>query len=60
VFSWRYQLQAIVTLPPAGVLGAAAAIQAIRYRRQRVLSPAEVAPAAGVGPAAEVGPAPAG
>ncbi|HTX84158.1 MAG TPA: hypothetical protein VME44_18380 [Streptosporangiaceae bacterium] len=60
VFSWRYQLQALVTLPPAGVLGAAAAIHAIRYRRQRVLSPSEVSPVAGVGPAAEVGPAPAG
>jgi hypothetical protein len=60
VFSWRYQLQALVTLPPAGALGAAAAIQAIRYRRQRVLSPTEAGPAAGVGPAAEVGPAPAG
>jgi hypothetical protein len=58
VFSWRYQLQALISLPPAGVLGATAAIQAIRYRRQRVLTPTEVAPAAG--PTAEVGPAPAG
>jgi hypothetical protein len=60
VFSWRYQLQALVTLPPAGILGAAAAIQAIRYRRQRVLSPTEVSPAAEMGPAAGIGPAPAG
>jgi hypothetical protein len=60
VFSWRYQLQALVTLPPAGVLGAAAAIQAVRYRRQRVLSPAEASPAAEIGPAAGIGPAPAG
>jgi len=60
VFSWRYQLQALVTLPPAGALGAAAAIQAIRYRRQRVVAPTEISPATGVGPAAEVGPAPAG
>ena len=33
VFSWRYQLQALITLPPAGVLGAAAAWQLLRRGR---------------------------
>jgi len=60
VFSWRYQLQALVTLPPAGVLGVAAAVQALRYRRQQALAPAGIGPAAEVGTGAEVGPAPAG
>lgn len=32
VFSWRYQLQALITLPPAGVLGASAALEAFRRR----------------------------
>jgi hypothetical protein len=31
-FSWRYQLPALVTLPPAGALGIAAVI---RYARRR-------------------------
>jgi hypothetical protein len=34
VFTWRYQLQALYSLPPAGVLGAAAAFEAFRYRRR--------------------------
>jgi hypothetical protein len=33
VFSWRYQLQALITLPPAGVLGASAALEAFRRRK---------------------------
>jgi len=33
VFSWRYQIQALTTLPPAGVLGASAALDVIRRRR---------------------------
>jgi hypothetical protein len=33
-FSWRYQLPALVTLPPAGVLGIAALAAALRGRRQ--------------------------
>ena len=33
-FSWRYQLPALVTLPPAGVLGIAAIATALRGRRQ--------------------------
>ena len=49
VFSWRYQLQAIVTLPPAGVLGVTAAVQALRYRRQHALSATQAGPGAEVG-----------
>ena len=33
VFSWRYQLPALVTLPCAGVLGAAAVADQVRQRR---------------------------
>lgn len=33
VFSWRYQLMALVTLPPAGVLGFAALTDLFRRRR---------------------------
>jgi hypothetical protein len=33
-FSWRYQLPAIVTLPPAGVLGVAAWLSRRRARGQ--------------------------
>jgi hypothetical protein len=33
VFSWRYQMQAVTTLPPAGVFAATAAIEAVRHRR---------------------------
>ncbi|HET7015669.1 MAG TPA: hypothetical protein VFI65_17250 [Streptosporangiaceae bacterium] len=32
-FSWRYQLPALITLPPAGVLGIAAITAALRGRR---------------------------
>jgi hypothetical protein len=60
VFSWRYQLQALITLPPAGVLGVAAAVQALRYRRQQALAPTAAGPAAEVGTGPEVGPAPVG
>jgi hypothetical protein len=34
VFSWRYQDMALISLPPAGALGAAAVIEAFRYRRK--------------------------
>jgi hypothetical protein len=34
-FSWRYQLPAIVTLPPAGALGVAAIIAQVRGRARR-------------------------
>ena len=33
VFSWRYQIQALIMLPPAGVLGASAAMEAFRRRK---------------------------
>jgi hypothetical protein len=51
VFSWRYQLQALITLPVAGVLGATAALEAYRYRRRATQKaterePADSAPAA--------------
>ena len=56
VFSWRYQLQALTTLPPAGVLGATALKQAFRRRAAESspaaesLTPAEAeASAAGAG-----------
>ena len=42
VFSWRYQLQALITLPPAGVLGATAALEALRYRRRATQSAPEI------------------
>ena len=32
-FSWRYQLPALVTLPPAGALGIAVVIGALRRKR---------------------------
>jgi hypothetical protein len=31
-FSWRYQLPAVVTLPPAGALGLALAVSYLRSR----------------------------
>jgi hypothetical protein len=34
-FSWRYQLPALITLPPAGVLGIAVIIAEVRRRRSR-------------------------
>ncbi len=34
-FSWRYQLPALVTLPPAGALGMAVIIAEVRRRRSR-------------------------
>ena len=33
-FSWRYQLPALVTLPPAGVLGVSVLVAQFRDRRQ--------------------------
>jgi hypothetical protein len=39
-FSWRYQLPAIVTLPPAGALGIAVVIRSIRTRRDSRLTDA--------------------
>ncbi len=41
VFSWRYQLQALITLPPAGVLGVSAALDAsLRRKPTTVTGPA--------------------
>ena len=34
-FSWRYQLPALVTLPPAGALGIAVIISGIKHRKNR-------------------------
>jgi Dolichyl-phosphate-mannose-protein mannosyltransferase len=34
-FSWRYQLPALVTLPPAGALGIAVVLSTVRSRRAR-------------------------
>ena len=42
VFSWRYQLQALISLPPAGVLGATAALEAVRYRRRATQKAPEI------------------
>ena len=42
VFSWRYQLQALISLPIAGVLGATAALEAFRYRRRATQKAAEL------------------
>jgi hypothetical protein len=47
-FSWRYQLPAVITLPPAGVLGATALAGYIRDHRDR-----RNAAAAGLQPAPE-------
>jgi len=55
-FSWRYQLPAVVTLPPAGVLGICAVATRYRSRRQsqgeRVIVSSDVAwsPGPGDGP----------
>ncbi len=46
-FSWRYQLPAIVTLPPAGALGVAVVIAWVRNRGSRRAAPGSTA-----GPAA--------
>ena len=55
-FSWRYQLPALVTLPPAGALGIALGIDLIRGRRRRDQPrPAAAGPAA-AGPAEEQSP----
>jgi hypothetical protein len=42
VFSWRYQLMALISLPPAGVLGATAALEALRYRRRATQKAPEI------------------
>jgi hypothetical protein len=47
-FSWRYQLPAIVTLPPAGALGLAAILAQVRSRRSRPGAVDSLADPAGV------------
>ena len=42
VFSWRYQMQGLISLPPAGVLGVAAALEALRYRRRATQGAPEI------------------
>jgi hypothetical protein len=44
VFSWRYQMQALISLPPAGVLGVTAALEALRYRRRATQTAHEIEP----------------
>jgi hypothetical protein len=39
-FTWRYQLPAVVTLPPAGALGIAVILVAVRRRREQAPAPA--------------------
>ncbi len=56
-FSWRYQLPALVTLPPAGLLGIALVIAALRRNSTAAASPAAAQPAADAQPAAEASPA---
>ncbi len=48
-FSWRYQLPALVTLPPAGALGIAVAIGALR-RKRPAMAGGTPPPAAGAQP----------
>jgi hypothetical protein len=69
-FSWRYQLPALVTLPPAGALGLAVVIGALRRNHPAAAGPAgaeppaasaapaaaDEQPAAGAGPAGPAGP----
>jgi hypothetical protein len=55
-FSWRYQLPALVTLPPAGALGIALVIAALR-RKSPAAAPAAAQPAAAQPAAAEANPA---
>ncbi len=51
-FSWRYQLPAIVTLPPAGALGLAVILARLRRRREAAAAGAPGIPAAGSRPPA--------
>jgi hypothetical protein len=58
-FSWRYQLPAIVTLPPAGALGIAVIIAWIRGRKPAAAEPVAPSPAAPASPGAPPAPDPA-
>jgi hypothetical protein len=46
-FSWRYQLPAVITLPPAGVLGVTALVSYVRGRRVGRAEPGPAAADAG-------------
>jgi hypothetical protein len=58
-FSWRYQLPALVTFPPAGVLGVTAALSSLRTSREsrgeRLISMSDVAWLPGPAPRSAVG-----
>ncbi len=56
LFSWRYQLPALITLPPAGVLGIAAALDQFRRPKTAVVTgptPRALTAGASAGPGAE-------
>ncbi len=54
-FSWRYQLPALVTLPPAGALGIAVVIGALRRKRPAAEPAGPQAPVAGRAAASDAG-----
>jgi hypothetical protein len=56
-FSWRYQLPALVTLPPAGVLGLAAIATVLRARRRKASTDQLATPAQEPSPAQPPSPA---
>ena len=58
-FTWRYQLPALITLPPAGALAASALIARNRARRSASRPGSACAPAAAAAPAPVPAPAPA-
>jgi hypothetical protein len=51
-FSWRYQLPALVTLPPAGALGIAFVIASLRRKRPVLAEPLAAEPSAAAQPTA--------
>jgi hypothetical protein len=52
-FSWRYQLLAVITLPPAGILGISALLALRRDRAE--LTPAATVDESAARPAADAG-----
>jgi hypothetical protein len=52
-FSWRYQLLAVITLPPAGILGISALLALRRDRAE--LTPAATVDESAAGRAADTG-----
>jgi hypothetical protein len=59
-FSWRYQLPALVTLPPAGALGITVLARSLRGLRGRGQPATPAAPPGGTWPEPPAGPAQAG